>query len=169
MRLAVVDDHGLTELYRQLNLPPEKLLLLGLVRVVPVIVKADLADGRTFALPRQPRDLIKVLLREVSQLLRVYPDRRVDMLIARCKLYRRTAAFHVAARIDDQRHTAFRERGKQAVPVLVKSPVVIVRMCVKIHLLLLRDPACFYYIIILRILQARRLTFFDAQCKIYIL
>ena len=111
-------------------------------------------------------DLIKVFLCEISQLLRVYPDRRVYMLIARSKLYRRPAAFNVAARVNDQRHTGLRERGKQAVPVLIKGLVVIVSMCVKKHLLFLRDFACIYYIIILRILQAQRLTISDVQCKI---
>ena len=166
MRFAVVDDYGLTELKCQLDLPPEKLLLLGLVRIVPVIVEADLADGHALPVPRQVCDLIKVFLCEISQLLRVYPDRCVYMLIARSKLYRRPAAFNVAARVNDQRHTGLRERGKQAVPVLIKGLVVIVSMCVKKHLLFLRDFACIYYIIILRILQAQRLTISDVQCKI---
>ena len=102
VRLTVMDDDGQIQLARQRELSGEELLLLGLVRVVTVVVEADLADGDAFFVLCQSADRLEAFGRHALPILRMDAHRGPDEAKLLRKLERGAAATLLAAGDDDQ-------------------------------------------------------------------
>ena len=142
VRLAVVDDDGLSELPRQRDLLAEEQLLLLLVLGVPVVVEADLPDGDALRVLGERGDLREDLGRAVLQLLGVDAHGGVDEVVALGQGERRAAAGQIAARVHDQRDAGRVRRLQQREAVCVEGAVVVMGMGVEIHG---QSPSPFFY------------------------
>src|SRR3954453_7842118 len=79
-----VDDDGLAELARELELAGEEPLLRVVRRVLAEVVEADLADPDGFRALRECTDLVEVVL--LARLVRVDADDGVDAVVLRREL-----------------------------------------------------------------------------------
>ena len=103
------------------------------MRVVPVIVQADLAHGAAFRMPKERGNLFQALGGKGVKLLRVYSRGKPDPVLPLRQRGGLPAALGVAARIEHTVDAALHQPGQQLIPVFVKGRIVQMGMGVKIH------------------------------------
>ena len=132
VRVAVVHDDGERKLLRERELRAEDLLLPLFRRVLlPVVVKADLANGDDFRTLRPLPQRVEVLARVGRAVFRVPAHGGVDMRVFLRELHRAARRFEVAAGVDDQPHAVFGHGREQFLAVSVKRLVIIVGVGIK--------------------------------------
>ena len=132
MRGAVVHDDGERKLLRERELRAEDLLLPLPRRVLlPVVIKADLADGNDFRTLRPRTQRVEALSRVGCAVFRVPAHGGVDVGVFLRELHRAARGIKVAAGVDDQPHAVFGHGREQFLAVSVERLVVVVGVGIK--------------------------------------
>ena len=133
VRLPVVHDDRQVFLLREGQLAVKKLLLALFLRIVPVIVQADLTDGRAFRLFGERERSFKAVVGPGGKFLGVDAGRKPQGFVPRGKRGGVPAALFVAAGVQDQLDAGLPKTFDQRLPVFFKSFVVQMSVGIEIH------------------------------------
>ena len=102
MSIAVVNDDGQTKLFSNIDLFQENSLLYFFRFVfLPVVVKANFANGNYFRVHCPRRQHIQIIFGHTFQIFRMPTYCGVDEVIFFCQLYGKSASFRITTRVND--------------------------------------------------------------------
>ncbi len=135
-RISGMNDNRKPDLSGKFQLPHKPVFLQIRRRFRPVVVQADFTDGDDFFRVRVRPQPVDVFFRHIGNLARMKSNRPVHERILLHERKRLPAAFPIAGNIDDAADVFVLHVREQFVPVLIKSLIIIMRVCFKKHICL---------------------------------
>ena len=134
-RFPGMDDYGKIFLHGQLQLPGEPIFLNLVIRLRPVVVQADFADCQCPLILKLYPDLFQKSVRHLRAVLGMNSQRAINVRIFVSKFQAFVYTFRRCRYIYNRSDPRSGERLQQFFPVIVKSFIVIMCMCIKYHIL----------------------------------